>query len=398
MKRLSSGALLIAGGHLALELSNNFLPVAYPLFIEELGLTYGQVGTVALVSIVASTLLQPLFGYLSDRFDSRTLLVLSLLWIGTIMALTGLIPSYGLLLVVVAAGGLGSAAFHPAAAALASAVAGNRRGASMSLFSVGGNLGAALSPLLVGAAILSAGLRGTLILIPVMAVMTLVLFRSFSRLPANNHLHTRPATGVADDGEQGSNHVQIGPPLALVLVVLISSARSWFQASLNTYLPEWLQSEGWSPEHAGILLSVLLASVAIGSLTGGTLSDRVGRLPIVLGSFTLAIPLLWLILNSGGALQVASIALVGVMIGATFPVTLLMAQEAWPRAVGLASSLAIGFGWLPGGIGAWTVGALADNYSLSVALSTLIAVPVVGLVAAVIFMRRYHTPASATLG
>lgn len=383
VERLSSGALLIAVGHLSLELSNNFLPIAYPLLIEELGLSYAQVGTIALVSILAGTLLQPLFGYLSDRFDSRLLMVMSLVWIGTIMALTGIVGSYWLLLIVVAVGGLGSAAFHPAAAALASAIAGKRRGASMSVFSVGGNVGAALSPLLIGAALLQMGLRGTIILIPLMWIISIILFRQFWRLPTNSSL--------AQEGKVApSNAVEIGPPLALILVVLIAAARSWFQSALNTYLPEWLQTVGWSPEHASILLSVLLASVAVGSLTGGTLSDHIGRIPVVLLSFSLAAPIVWLLLHTQGALQVLFIALCGVMIGATFPVTILMAQEAWPRAVGLASSLAIGFGWLPGGIGAWFVGVLADRVSLTFALTTLVAAPLVGLIAALLFMRRFQ--------
>lgn len=384
IERLSSGAMFIAAGHLSLELSNNFLPVAYPLLIAELGLTYAQVGTVALVSILAGTILQPLFGYLSDRFDSRLLMILSLFWIGTIMALTGIVGSYWLLLVVVAAGGLGSAAFHPAAAALASAVAGKRRGASMSIFSVGGNVGAALSPLFVGAAMLRMGLPGTILLIPLMWIISFILLRQLWRLPANSNL-TPEGKATAKDA------VKIGPPLALVLVVLIAAARSWFQSALNTYLPEWLQSGGWSPEHASILLSVLLASVAVGSLTGGTLSDRIGRVPVVLLSFSLAGPTVWLLLNTQGVFQVLFIALSGVMIGSTFPVTILMAQEAWPQAVGLASSLAIGFGWLPGGIGAWFVGVLADRVSLTFALTTLVAAPLVGLIAALLFRQRYQT-------
>jgi FSR family fosmidomycin resistance protein-like MFS transporter len=380
---MSSGAVLIAAGHLSLELSNNFLPVVYPLLRQEMGLSYAQIGTIALVAIVAATLLQPLFGYLSDRFDSRTLLILSLLWIGTIMSLTGVVRLYWLLIVVVAAGGLGSAAFHPAAAALASASAGKRRGASMSIFSVGGNIGAALSPLVVGAALFRVGLPGTLVLLPVMWAISLLMFHRFSRLPANSHINHSSHL-------QSSPVVKMGPMLALVLVVLIAAARSWFQASLNTYLPEWLQSTGWSAENAGVLLSVLLVSVAVGSLTGGTLSDRVGRIPIVLMSFLAMIPVLWFLLHTRGVAQVPLIILAGVTIGATFPVTILMAQEAWPRAVGLASSLAIGFGWLPGGLGAWSVGVVADRYSLTLALTTLMFAPLVGLLAALLFWKRYH--------
>jgi FSR family fosmidomycin resistance protein-like MFS transporter len=386
--RLSSGAVFIAASHLTLELTNNFLPVAYPLFIEELGLSYAQIGIVALVSTSASTILQPLFGYLSDRFDSRLLLLLSVVWIGTIMGLAGLAPSYALLILIVGLGGLGSAAFHPAAASLATAAAGRRRGAAMSLFSVGGNLGAALSPLLIGAAILRVGLPGTAFLIPVIWLFSLVLFLQLGNLPADARLEERRRESAAS--QQKKAQVKVGPWLAVILVILMTAARSWFQGALNTYLPEWLQGQGWTPENANTLLSVLLVSVAAGSLTGGTISDRVGRLPVVLTSFFLLGPALWLLLHSSGIVQVASIAMLGVMIGSTFPVTLLMAQESWPQAVGLASSLAIGFGWLPSGMGAWFVGTLADRTSLTTGLTTLIVAPLFGILVAVLFWARYR--------
>lgn len=252
----------------------------------------------------------------------------------------------------------------------------------MSLFSVGGNLGAALSPLLVGAFLLRLGLPGTVSLIPLLWLFAIVLYRASRRLPADSSL--------ANGGRKGDRGaVETGPWLALILVVLIAAARSWFQGALNTYLPEWLQSQGWSPESAGTMLSVMLGSVAVGSLTGGTLSDRVGRTPVALASLLLMAPILWLLMNTSGAVQVLCVALAGVMIGATFPVTLLMAQEAWPRSVGLASSLAIGFGWLPAGLGAWVVGVVADRVTLTFALSTLMAAPLVGIVAVLLFRARY---------
>lgn len=252
----------------------------------------------------------------------------------------------------------------------------------MSLFSVGGNLGAALSPLLVGALLLRMGLPGTIFLTPLLWLFTVVLYRGAARLPADSRL--------AHSGRNGEGgKVETGPWLALILVVLIAAARSWFQGALNTYLPEWLQSQGWSPEGAGTMLSVMLGTVAVGSLTGGTMSDRVGRTPVALASLLLMAPILWLLMNTSGALQVLCVALAGVMIGATFPVTLLMAQEAWPRSVGLASSLAIGFGWLPAGLGAWVVGIVADRVTLTFALSTLMAAPLVGIAAVLLFRARY---------
>jgi FSR family fosmidomycin resistance protein-like MFS transporter len=378
-RRISLASLPVAGAHLALELSNNFLPLTYPLFIERIGLTYAQVGTVALVAVIAGSISQPLFGYFADRFDPRLLAVLSIAWIGTIMGLVGLVPVYWLLLVVVALGGLGSAAFHPAGAALASAVSASRRGGAMALFSIGGNLGSALSPLLIGLGLGWFGLRGTLLLVPVVWAISLALYLGLGQIPVLSH---RDADGQVN--------VQVGPWLALALVVVMAGARSWYFGSFTTYLPEWLQNQGWSPERAGLMLSVMVGSLALGSLAGGTFSDRMGREPVMLVALGGMAPVLWLVLNAGGPALVAGVMGVGILVGATFPVVIVMAQEAWPGAVGLASSLAIGVAWLPAGIGSWVVGLVADRTSLPFALHTLLVPPLVGVAAVIVFYWRYR--------
>ena len=127
---------------------------------------------------------------------------------------------------------------------------------------------------------------------------------------------------------------------------------------------------------------MLLVSLGLGSLIFGPLSDRVGRAPILAGSLVGLVPAMWLFLQSVGAAQVLSAGLIGLMVGASFPVTILMAQEAWPRGPGLASALAIGVAWLPAGFGALVVGSLADATSLGNALESLVYVPLLGVAAA----------------
>jgi FSR family fosmidomycin resistance protein-like MFS transporter len=169
----------------------------------------------------------------------------------------------------------------------------------------------------------------------------------------------------------------------------VVAARSWFQGTLTTYLPEWLLAQGRPLEIASSIFSVLLVSTSVGSISGGTLSDKVGRVPIIVASLAVLGPLHWLMLHTTGIMQIAAIALIGVMIGATFPVTILMAQEIWPRATGLASSLVMGLGWLPAGIGSWVVGLIADRSSLTTGLATLILVPLVGVTAVLLFHWRF---------
>lgn len=380
-KRLPTAVFLIAFTHFALELHHNFLPVVYPLLIEKMGLTYSEIGTLALVVSISGALTQPLFGYVSDRWDPRIMVAGSMAWIGFWMGLFGVVAYYGqqywLLMPIIILGSFASAAYHPAGAALVPANATTRRGAAMSLFSVGGNLGSALSPLIVSAGLLWFGLRGTAVLIPLGLLISLFLFSQSGQL-------ARPEHTAAKGGES-----QTGSWLALGLIVLVVAARSWFQGSLMTYLPEWLLSEGRPLALASSIFSILLVSLSIGSISGGTLSDKVGRIPIIAGSMVLMIPFYWLMLHTSGIAQIVAIALIGVMVGASFPVTILMAQEIWPQATGLAGSLVMGLGWLPAGIGSWVVGLVADRWSLTTGLTTLMFVPLVGLTAVLLFKWRF---------
>ena len=371
----------VALAHLTIELCSNYLPVVYPTLITSMGLSYTQVGFVTLVAGVGTTLVQPIFGYLSDRWETQRIIVLSIMWTGFLMGLVGLIPSYWLLLILVGLGSLGSAAFHPAGATVAGSIATTRRGAMLSVFSVSGTFGTALSPLLITIVITRTGLPGTLTLIPLALLAALPIHHQLNwGGPAGSN---SPPAGTQTN--QGRANVENGSLIGLILVILAVMCRSWFQVSLITYLPEWLQSQGWSPVSSGQMLTVLLVSVSVGTLIGGVLSDRIGRWQVLALSLALLGPAAWFFLTASGPAQVGLLALIGAVIGASFPVTVVMAQETWPRGVGLASALVMGLGWLPGGIGASFTGFMADQTSLSTALGWLIIPPILGLACTLVY-------------
>jgi len=151
-------------------------------------------------------------------------------------------------------------------------------------------------------------------------------------------------------------------------------------------LPEWLRGNGQSLAVAGAALTLFMVAVSIGSLFGGALSDRFGRLPVIGVSLALMSAGHWLLLHSAGAPQMAAVLLIGLMIGASFPVTIVLAQEAWPGSVGFASAMVMGLGWLPAGLGAWAVGRIADGSTLTDGLRSLTLAPLVGLAAAGVFI------------
>ncbi len=371
---LAGHAPLMSLAHLVLEAGFNFLPVTYVLLIPKLGLTYGQIGTLALLSALAGTLTQPLFGWLSDRGDPRVIVIGSLVWGGVLMGLVGFMPSYGALGVLLVLAAIGSAAFHPPAAALSSLTEARNRGRAMSLFSVGGNLGAALSPALVGLALGAVGLASTAVVIPLSLLTAFLLAR---RLRGLDPAARRPP---AETGA-GLDPIAAGGIAALLAIVAVVGARSYFQLALMTYLPEWLRSDGQSLAMAGAALAIFMVAVSAGSLFGGSLSDRFGRLPVIALSLVLMMVGHWLMMTLAGWPQMAAVILVGLMIGASFPVTIVLAQEAWPRSVGFASAMVMGLGWLPAGLGAWVVGAIADRSTLTAGLQSLMFVPLVGLAA-----------------
>jgi FSR family fosmidomycin resistance protein-like MFS transporter len=353
---------LAALGHLVLELCSQYLPVLYPVLMVNLSLNYTQVGIISLVHGVGTTLIQPLFGYLSDRWDRRWMVVLSVTWLGILLGLVGLTRSYWALLVVVGLGVLGSAAFHPSAVSVVSACGNKRRGTATSVFSLGGSLGSALSPLWVTWGVERMGLPGTTFLIPPALLTAVLIFWLLGRQQqAAQHAHAQRKTSL-------SRHTVV----SLVFIVLAVMFLSWFQWSFRTYLPTWLQERGLTLAGAGQMMFVFAIASGAGTLLGGALSDRVGRWPTLAACLILIGPTLWFFLLLSGVMQWALVIWMGILIGATFPISIVMAQETWPRGVGTASGLVMGLGWVPGGLGASLTGVLADRYSLTDALRTLL--------------------------
>jgi len=373
--------LLVALGHLSLETFHQYLPVIYPLLLDKFDLSFAQVGAVALVATTASSVAQPFFGYFTDRWDARRVAALSVLWIGLLMGLVGLAGNYWLLLGTVALAGLGSAAFHPAGATVVSKAARGYKGLAVSFFSVGGNLGSAVSPLLMAAGLAWLGLGGTVILLPLALLAGGLLFLGLGREDAGEQAaHRRSQAGARP-----------GFLLGLALLVLAVMTRSWFQFSLTSYLPVWLQSQGRTVAEGAQMLFLLSICVGLGSLIGGTLSDWVGRWQVLLVCLALLSPFYWGYLSSSGLPQAAFLAAIGLCLGCTFPTAVVLAQEVWPRGLALASGLVMGLGWWPGGLGASVTGILADRMGLDAALRTLLLAPLLGalcMAAFVVAQRR----------
>ena len=373
---LTNTVFLVASGHFVLELFHQYLPVFFPFYRAEFGLTYAQIGMVTLVGTTTMSLAQPLFGYFIDRWDARRITALSIIWLGLVMALLGFSNSYGTLLAAVALAGFGSAAFHPAGASVVNKVtAEGKTGRAVSFFAVGGSVGSATSPLLLAVGLGLLGLKGTIVLLPVVIVAGFWLLSGLGRESSDDREAHRQRQSRAGQGFA----------LGLLLITAVAMTRAWFQLSLMTYLPTLLESRGYSVVFGGQMLFVFSLSIGVGSLFGGILADRFGRWQLLLACFALLGPAYWVFLHATVSVQFVSAALVGFLVGCTYPTTVVLAQEVWPRGLAMASGLVMGLGSWPGGLGATLTGRLADQLSLETALEGIVVAPVVGAVLMVAF-------------
>ncbi|MYH63769.1 MAG: MFS transporter [Caldilineaceae bacterium SB0675_bin_29] len=373
---LTNTVLLVAGGHFLLELFHQYLPVFFPLYRAEFGLTYGQIGMITLVGTTTMSLAQPLFGFFIDRFDARRIAALSVMWVGLIMAVLGFSGNYWVLLIGVALAGFGSAAFHPAGASVVTkANDEGKRGRAVSFFAVGGNIGSAGSPLLLAIGLGLLGLKGTIVLLPVVVLAAIWLVNGLGQ----------ESRGAREAHRERQSRAGEGFLLGLVLIAVVAMTRAWFQLSLTTYLPTLLEYRGYSVVYGGQMLFVLSLLIGIGSLFGGILSDRFGRWQVLLSSFAMLGPAYWFFISSGGGVQFIYAGAIGFLLGCTYPTTVVVAQEVWPRGMAMASGLVMGLGWWPGGLGATFTGWVADQMALETALEGLVVAPVLGALLMAVF-------------
>jgi FSR family fosmidomycin resistance protein-like MFS transporter len=359
-------------GHAAADLCQGAVPALIPFFVIQRHWSYAAAGLLVLAMTVGSSIIQPLFGAVADRLEMRWLMPGGVLLAGVGISLAGVVSSYALTVLVVAISGLGVAAFHPEGARYANHASGRQRGTGMSLFSVGGNVGFALGPIFVTPLVLAFGLRGTLALVVLPAIVTVFLIRALPRLQSRARSAVRHASETGDLPEDDWN--------AFGRLGGVISLRSGVYFGLQSFVPLWFVHHLSSTEAAGnTALTAMLVAGAIGTLVGGRLVDRIGRRAVLLGSMAVQLPLLVLFVLSGSIVAGVLLAGIGFVTIMSFSVTVVMGQEYLPRRLGLASGVTLGAAIGVGGVAAVLLGVLADAAGLTAVMWTIALLPVPAL-------------------
>ena len=371
------GLLVLATGHLWADFLQGAVPALLPFLIAERGYSYAAAGALVLASSIGSSLVQPLFGIASDRFALPWLMPAGLAVGGAGLAVVGLTETYPATVAAVAVGGLGVAAFHPEAARYANYVSRGQRGRGMSMFSLGGNAGFALGPLLVTPAVLVFGLHGTLLALIPLWLAAGLLVRELGRLRS-----FAPASCAATTGTDASRSSATSGGRSCASRRSWGCARPSSSACRRSSRSTSRSSSGPARRPATGALSVMLIAGAVGTYVGGRLVDRLGRRVIVVGSMATLSPLLVLMLLVGRWPATLLLVGVGFVVIANFSITVVMSQEYLPTRLGLASGITLGAAIGVGGLSAAALGALADATSLGTTMWTIAVLPLAALLIA----------------
>ena len=381
--------LLLSLGHMVTDIYQGALPAILPFLKDHLDLSYTAAGAILMAANFTSSLIQPVFGYLSDKKEKAFLLPLGCLMAGIGLTLLPLASAYFWTLALVVVSGLGIASYHPEGYKTASYFTGERQVTGMAFFSVGGNMGFAIGPILAISLITYLGFQYLpLMILPAIGFVALIL-ASWKKIHSQAHgarQAARAAAGAAADKVY----------LTLATLVGIVVVRSWTQLGLMTYIPfYYINHLKGDPLYAGQLVSVFLLGGAAGTLLGAPLADRWGHklyLCITMLLSSAILPLVFLL--QGPALFLAMGALGLVMIS-TFSVTIVMAQALMPGSLGMASGLMVGFAIGAGGVCVTLLGVLADNFGVPFALKSISVLPFAGFLLSLTL--SYKSPRHSTL-
>jgi FSR family fosmidomycin resistance protein-like MFS transporter len=340
-----------------------------------MGLSYAMAGMIILVSNITSSVIQPAFGYLTDRKSLLFFLPLGCFIAALGMSLVGWTASYHQILILVALAGLGVAIYHPEGWRVANFFTGEKKATGMSIFAVGGNLGFAIGPLMATFFVKSIGLKGsTLLLIPGTVMAGIFLFSRFWRVDTTTAIKKKASSGSAVQALKTAAY-----PMSLLLGMVMF--RSWAHMGILTFIPFYYVSHmKGDPMVAGNLLFAFLAAGTVGTFLGGPLADRFGYKKIILFSLGLSCPLFVLFLLSSGLWSYVLLTLAGFILIFSFSVSMVMGQSFMPHNVGMASGLILGLSFGMGGLGAAVLGLFADLWGVPTTLWIIAFLPLGALI------------------
>ena len=365
--------------HCLNDLLQSVITAVYPLFKDDLGLSFAQIGLITLVYQMSASVFQPIFGLFFDKRPVAWTLPAGMLFTMTGMLNLAFASNLHWVLFSVFLIGIGSSVLHPEASRITSLASGGRRGLAQSLFQVGGNLGGSLGPLLVALLVAPYG-RSHISLFAILSLIAILVMIPVCRWYKGYLTRIKSAPAAMKP------HLAMPLPmnktvLSISILLVLIFSKYIYMASLNSYYTFYLIHKfGVSVQQSQLFLFVFLIATAIGTLVGGPIGDRIGRKYVIWVSILGTAPFSMLMPHVGLAGTVILSFCVGLMLSSAFPAILLYAQELLPNKLGLISGLFFGFAFGIAGIASAVLGNMADRFGIEAVYNVCAFMPLLGLV------------------
>jgi FSR family fosmidomycin resistance protein-like MFS transporter len=380
------GISLLSIAHVVNDANQSALPAIIPWLLVHRGLSLTAAATLVLAMNLSSSVVQPLFGHLSDRKSLAWVIPLSVFVATLGTAMIGFANSMPFMLLGALVSGIGVAAFHPEGSRFANYFGGSQRASAMSWFSTGGYLGFAIGPIVITPLVIAFGLHGTAFLMIPGAAMALLLWRDMPRFEsARAHVHrTRHQRPGVDDWR------------GFTIMTFVVALRSTVFFAAVTFLPVFAITVTHVDKALGSMaLAAMLLGGALGTLWGGHLADRIDRRRVI------TISLLFTTLFGAGivacglfaphfAMLVPMAICFGITIGLSAGVIVVIGQEYLPQRIGIAAGVTLGLSVTIGGFAAPLFGAIGDHFGLVPVFAAATAFGVLSLVASFFMPKPAH--------
>ena len=366
--------------HCLNDLLQSVLSASYPLFKDDLGLSFAQIGLITLIYQLSASVFQPITGIFFDKHPVAWSLPIGMSF--TLIGLINLAFSDNLywILASVFLIGIGSSVLHPEASRITFLASGGKRGLAQSLFQVGGNFGGSLGPLLVALLVAPYG-RQHLIVFAFVALAAIGVMYPICKW-YKSYLNRMKAQTVSVRKPVHLPLPMDKTALSIAILLILIFSKYIYMASLNSYYTFYLIHKfGVSVQASQLYLFVFLIATAIGTLLGGPIGDRVGRKYVIWASILGAAPFT-LIMPHVENLYLTTVLsfCVGLTLSSAFPAILVYAQELLPYKLGLISGLFFGFAFGVAGIASAVLGNMADRYGIEAVYNVCGYMPLIGLV------------------
>jgi len=373
----------VSSSHFLNDLIQSLLPSIYPILKSNYALDFGQIGLLTFTYQLTASLLQPLVGAYTDRRPLPYSLPFGMGFTLCGLLLLSQAGSFPMLLLAAALIGTGSSIFHPESSRIARLASGGRHGFAQSFFQVGGNAGSALGPLLAAFLILPHG-QGALAWVSVLALVGIVLLTRVGMWYARR-AKPKAARVVVAAATLPKRQVIIAVGVLLALIF----SKYFYLISLSNYYTFYLiQKFHVSTQSAQIHLFYFLGAVALGTLVGGPIGDKVGRKWVIWVSILGVLPFSLLLPHVDLFWTALLTVVIGLILSSAFSAILVYATELLPGNVGMIAGMFFGFAFGMGGIAAAVLGEVADHKGIEYVYQICAWLPAIGLLTA--FLPDLH--------